>query len=145
MRCAVLLAILVSCAHPRAFTPDDRTSIEAVIESQRAAWNRGDLAGYMDGYARIDNLIFTSGGHVRRGWQTAFDLYKSRYGTDAASMGKVEFAITSIDALGADAAVVLGTWKLDGPNAGHGVFTLVFERRPAGWRIVHDHTSLEAP
>jgi beta-aspartyl-peptidase (threonine type) len=141
----VILAVLVGCAHGRAFTSDDHASIAAVIETQRAAWNRGDLAAYMDGYARIDNLIFTSGGHVRRGWQTAFDQYKSHYVNDVASMGKLDFAITSIDALGADAAVVLGTWNLDGPNAGHGVFTLVFERRPEGWRIVHDHTSLEAP
>jgi ketosteroid isomerase-like protein len=27
-------------------------------------------------------------------------------------------------------------------QAGRGVFTLVVERRPEGWRIVHDHTSV---
>jgi len=39
--------------------------------------------------------------------------------------------------------VVLGRWVLTGTeHAGRGVFTLVLERRPEGWRIIHDHTSL---
>jgi beta-aspartyl-peptidase (threonine type) len=45
--------------------------------------------------------------------------------------------------VGADGAVVLGHWKVSGSaHPGSGIFTVVFERRPEGWRIVHDHTSL---
>jgi len=125
------------------FEPSDRAAITAVIDAQRDAWNRGDLAAYMDGYARLDNLVFTSGGHVRRGWQEAFDHYAARYARDPAAMGKLVFAIDSIDPVGADGAVVLGRWVLTGTeHAGRGVFTLVLERRPEGWRIIHDHTSL---
>ena len=36
-----------------------------------------------------------------------------------------------------------GSPKLTGTaHAGRGVFTLVLERRPEGWRIIHDHTSV---
>ena len=146
MRIAVLVLVLTSCAvnapQVRRFAPDDRTAITAVIDQQIAAWNRGDLAGYMEGYARTPALIFTSGGNVRRGWQTAFDHYQARYATDPTAMGTLAFAIDSIDAVGADGAVVLGRWDLTGsPHPGHGVFSIVLERRPEGWRIIHDHTS----
>ena len=34
------------------------------------------------------------------------------------------------------------TWNLTGSeHPGSGVFSVVLERRPEGWRIIHDHTS----
>jgi len=138
--------MLAGCASsaPRVghFQPDDRAAITAVIEGQARAWNRGDFQGYMDGYAHTPALIFTSGGNVRHGWQDAFDHFQARYATDPKAMGTLVFKIESIDAVGADGAVVLGDWDLTGAeHPGRGVFTLVFERRAEGWRIIHDHTS----
>jgi beta-aspartyl-peptidase (threonine type) len=129
--------------HVARFEPADRAAISAVLDRQVAAWNRGDLATYMEGYARTPALVFTSGGNIRRGWQEAFDHYQARYATDPKAMGTLAFQIDSIDPVGADGAVVLGHWDLTGTaHAGRGVFTLVLERRPEGWRIVHDHTSV---
>ena len=148
MRLLVLIVLAACASGPavRRFAPMDHTAVTTVLERQAAAWNRGDLAGYMDGYAKIDKLVFTSGGHVRKGWQDAFDHYQARYATDPKAMGHLVFAITQLDAVGADAAVVLGTWTLTGSeHPGNGVFSLVFERRPEGWRIIHDHTSLATP
>jgi ketosteroid isomerase-like protein len=140
-----LAACAASAAQVRRFEAADRAAITGVLDRQIAAWNRGDLAGYMEGYARTPALVFTSGGNVRHGWQDAFDHYQARYATDPAAMGTLKFAIDSIDPVGADGAVVLGRWDLTGTaHPGRGVFTLVLERRPEGWRIVHDHTSLAA-
>lgn len=128
----------------RRFEPADRVAITTVLDAQVGAWNRGDLAAYMEGYARTDALVFTSSGKVRRGWQKAFDHYQRRYGQDRSAMGKLVFRIDTIDPIGADGAVVLGTWSLvESPHDGRGIFSVVFERRPEGWRIVHDHTSAE--
>lgn len=143
---AVTALVVTACAssppHVARFAPDDRTQIAALIDGQVRAWNRGDLQGYMDGYAHTPALIFTSGGHIRRGWQDAFDHFHARYATDPRAMGTLAFKIESIDAVGGDGAVVLADWDLTGAeHPGHGVFTLVLERRPEGWRIVHDHTS----
>lgn len=146
MRTALLVLALIACAaappHARPSAADDRAAITAVINDQSAAWNRGDLTGYMAGYARTPALIFTSGGKVRRGWQAAFDAYHARYASDPKAMGTLVFQIDAVDPVGADGAVVLGRWELTGsPHPGHGVFSLVLERRPEGWRIIHDHTS----
>lgn len=149
-RACVFAAALAGCAagaHQVArFEPADRAAIAAVLDRQIAAWNRGDLASYMEGYARTPALVFTSGGNIRHGWQDAFDHYQARYAKDPSAMGTLVFRVDSIDPVGADGAVVLGHWDLTGTaNAGRGVFTLVVERRPEGWRIIHDHTSLSPP
>jgi beta-aspartyl-peptidase (threonine type) len=146
---ALVLTGLAACAAraPRVarLEPGDRAAITAVLGSQVEAWNRGDLRGYMDGYARSPDLVFTSGGNVRRGWQDAFDHYQVRYATDSRAMGTLAFTIDSIDPVGADGAVVLGRWDLTTTaHPGRGVFTLVLERRAEGWRIIHDHTSVSA-
>ena len=123
----------------------DRAAVVAVLERQRDAWNRGDLAGYMDGYLRDGSLVFTSGGQIQRGWDDAAARYRKRYGGDRAGMGQLAFEILDVRLAGA-AAIVLGRWRLsETPNAGGGVFTVILERRPEGWRIVHDHTSVDAP
>jgi ketosteroid isomerase-like protein len=60
-------------------------------------------------------------------------------------MGTLKFSSLEIRLLGADHASVLGQWdlsrKLEGGGDAGGWFTLLFRRTPAGWRIVHDHTS----
>ncbi len=148
MRLLVFLALVACASTPpvRRFSAMDTSAVTDVIQTQAAAWNRGDLAAFMAGYAKTDHLVFTSGGHVRKGWQDAFDHYQAKYATDPKAMGHLVFAITQIDPIGTDAAVVLGTWSLTESVApGHGVFSLVFERRPEGWRIIHDHTSVAAP
>lgn len=149
LRSLLLMVWLVACASAppvRRFEAMDTTAVTSVLHDQMAAWNRGDLAGYMAGYARTDALVFTSGGKIRKGWQATYDSYQTRYGKDPSTMGKLAFEILQVDAIGADGAVVLGTWTLtESQQPGTGVFSVIFERRPEGWRIIHDHTSLAAP
>jgi beta-aspartyl-peptidase (threonine type) len=131
---------------PTTFQPSDRAAITRVLDDQAAAWNRGDLDGFMAGYLQSDALVFTSGGQIRRGWTAARDHYRSKYGADRAAMGRLAFEVLQIDTAGADGAVVLGRWTVTGSeHPGTGIFSVVLERRPEGWRIIHDHTSLAAP
>lgn len=48
-------------------------AIRAVLDAQAAAWNRGDLEGYMDGYQRSPDIVFISGDRVTRGWKTVLE------------------------------------------------------------------------
>ncbi len=140
------LLVLAACAAPRAFAPADDQAIRGVLVAQQAAWNRGDLDGFMAGYLHDESLVFTSGGKVRHGWQETYDKYRAKYGGAPATMGHLEFEILGVQPLGGDGAIVLGRWRLtDTPNAGAGVFSLALARTHDGWRIVHDHTSLDAP
>jgi ketosteroid isomerase-like protein len=143
----IALLFLVACAaapHRARFEPSDEAAIRTVLASQAAAWNRGDLDGFMAGYAHSPDLVFTSGGTIRHGYDETIAKYKAKYGTAPATMGHLAFELLSIQHLGADGAIVLGRWQLTGtPNAAGGVFSVAFEREAAGWHIVHDHTSAD--
>jgi len=116
-------------------------AIKAVLEAQAAAWNRGDLEGYMDGYDRSNNTEFVGGDTITRGWQTVLDRYRRNY-SSREKMGVLTFSELEISILSKDAALVLGRWHLKRANdEPHGTFTLLFRKTKAGWRIVHDHSS----
>lgn len=115
--------------------------IRKVMDDQAAAWNRGDIDGFMSGYWRSEKLTFISGTDVTRGWQPTLDRYKKSYDSRA-KMGTLTFSDLEFTILSKDAAVVLGSWSLarekDNP---HGKFTLTFRKFKEGWRIIMDHTS----
>ena len=148
--CSVLagLAILFSCVVARSAPPqtpksDPKTeaAIRSVIEAQAAAWNRGDLEGYMDGYDRSLKTEFVGGDTITRGWQTVLDRYRGKYNSRE-KMGVLTFSELEITVLSRDAALVLGRWHLQrATDEPHGTFTLLFRKTKAGWRIVHDHSS----
>ncbi len=131
-----------------------KSEIKQVLDTQVAAWNRGDLEGFMQGYWNSPDLVFISGGDIRRGWESALKHYREAY-PDRARMGELSFSdleihlLASPDQTAPNAAWVLGRWRLKRANdQPHGVFTLIFQKFPSpdrskdsGWKIVHDHTS----
>jgi ketosteroid isomerase-like protein len=117
--------------------------IKHVLLSQVEAWNHGKLEGFMQGYWHSSDLTFFSGATETRGWEPTLARYRQRYQAEGKEMGKLAFQKLDIDLLSRKSAVVTGEWRLsmsDGKQP-HGLFTLIFKRLPAGWKIVHDHTS----
>ncbi|HKQ52926.1 MAG TPA: nuclear transport factor 2 family protein [Pyrinomonadaceae bacterium] len=140
---AVALVVLLCVAGAAQDKRDAKAeaAIRAVLDAQAAAWNRGDIEGYMDGYARSDSIVFVSGDNLTRGWQTVLDRYKKSYDTRE-KMGTLEFSDLEITVVSKDAAVAHGRWQLTrAADKPHGRFTLIFRRTGKTWRIVHDHTS----
>jgi ketosteroid isomerase-like protein len=122
-------------------SPNSVAEIQSVLTAQQDAWNRGGIDTFMNGYAQSASTVFISEDNVERGWQTVRERYRVKY-SDRAKMGTLSFSEIEVTMLSADAAVVLGRWRLKRANdEPHGRFTLVFKRLPEGWRIVHDHTS----
>lgn len=125
-----------------------RDAIRALLDAQVAAWNAGDIRGFMTGYEQSDSLTFVSDGQLRRGWQAALYAYMRTY-PDAAAMGTLTFEDIDIDVLAPDVALVQGLFRLriaagNGREASEplGLFSLVLRRDPTrGWVIIHDHTS----
>jgi ketosteroid isomerase-like protein len=122
-------------------SPRIEAAIRDVINAQRDAWNRGDIAGYMDGYARSADTVFISGDNITYGWETVLQRYKKGYDTRE-KMGVLTFSELAFNQLSTDAVAVTGRWHLQrASDEPHGRFTLIFRHSKAGWRIVHDHTS----
>jgi ketosteroid isomerase-like protein len=126
---------------PFAVAASTNEDIDAVLIEQAAAWNRGDIDGFMSHYWKSDELRFASGGNVTRGWQPTLDRYRKSY-PDRAAMGKLEFSDLEVTELGPDAAIIFGRWHLvRASDAPHGLFTLTFRRIDGEWVIIQDHTS----
>lgn len=123
------------------FTLADETSIRDLLENQDAAWNAGDIDGFMNGYWVSPELRFASGGSVTRGYDETLQRYKARY-SNSDLMGQLSFTALEIVPLSGDAAVVHGRWLLtresDAPS---GLFTLVFRKIDGQWKIISDTTT----
>jgi uncharacterized protein (TIGR02246 family) len=130
-----------AAAQPADERQADREAIRAVLSAQQTAWNRGDVDAFLVGYWRSPELTFSGGAGVARGWDGVLARYKKNY-SDRAAMGQLDFSELEFRFLCPDAALVLGRWHLkrEKDDVG-GVFTLVWQRFPDGWKIIHDHTS----
>jgi ketosteroid isomerase-like protein len=121
----------------------DAQAVKDLLLHQQADWNRGDVTAFMRGYWNSPQLTFAGSTNFTRGWEPVLARYQHSY-PDKAAMGHLDFSDLEIRPLGPDAALVLGRWRItkDTGETG-GIFTLVLQRFPEGWRIVHDHTNAD--
>jgi hypothetical protein len=104
----------------------NENAIRHLLSAQTAAWNRGDLEGFMHGYWENDSLMFIGKSGVTYGWKPTLENYKRGY-PDTASMGKLQFTLLAVKKLSKEYYHVTGKWYLKrsiGDVSGH--FTLLF-------------------
>ena len=119
----------------------DQAAIQKLMEAQQAAWNHGDIDAFMTAYWRSPDVTFSGTSGIVRGWDAVLARYKSSY-ADREAMGQLQFSGLEYRFLGPDAALLLGHWHLTRSKGDvGGVFSLVWQRFPEGWRIIHDHSS----
>lgn len=154
----VLSITLITCAlatvqgvayaqSPSGSHAKDRVAITQLIHIQQVSWNKGDVDTFMEAYWHSPDLTFSGASGVERGYDGVLARYKKAY-PDRATMGQLDFSDLQFHFIGNDGALVLGHWHLtrdkDKGDIG-GVFSLVWQRFPEGWRIIHDHTSAVPP
>jgi len=124
-----------------AYSQENEKAIKKILFDQVDAWNAGDIDGYMKGYWNSDSTVFVSGGNLTRGYSGVLSRYKKSYDTRE-KMGKLEFTELQVRMITQTLSVATGVWRLHRANdQPWGRFTLLVEKKPEGWRIVHDHTS----
>lgn len=122
---------------------ESSSELRKMLDDQTAAWNRGDLDSFMQGYWHSAEVTFFSGDTIVKGWEQTLQRYRDRYQSGGKEMGKLSFSDESIDMLSSNAAMVTARWHLqmsDGKKL-EGLTTLLCKRTKDGWRIVHDHSS----
>lgn len=135
-------ALAASSIYTTGHDADRESAIRQVLDQQVAAWNKGDVDGFMRGYWMSKDLTFFSGGSETHGWSETLERYRKSYKSAGHEMGQLTFGDVRVEMLSPDSAFVRGTWKLtmsDGKTP-HGLFTLIFRKFPDGWRIIHDST-----
>ena len=114
-----------------------------MLARSAAAWNRGDLDGFMDDYARDSLTSYVSGARVVYGWQPLFDRYQAAYFAPGKSRDSLAFDALRTRSLTPDVALATARFALHRGDSvvASGPFTLVLQRQGERWRILHDHTS----
>lgn len=139
-----LVLALVAPARADAPAATSDNAIRAELAREVAAWNAGDLDGFLAGYERAPTTLFVGRAKLYRGWDAIAAMYKQHY-PDRRKMGALRFTDLEVRPLGPDHAVAVGRFELARPAAdggpASGWFTLTWHKSAAGWRIILDHTS----
>lgn len=142
------LLMLTACAAPPA-RPAPLPEPAALTDSMVArftrsadAWNRGDLDAFVSDYAPDSLTGFVSGGRVNHGYDWIRRNYAPVF-APGAPRDSLRFEDFQVRPLAPAVALVTARFVLyrDGRPTRSGPFTLVMERHPDGWKILHDHTS----
>jgi beta-aspartyl-peptidase (threonine type) len=146
---AFSIGLVLAAALPSSSRGEDSptSAIRDVLDRQVTDWNRHDLDGFLNGYWHSPKVVFQSGGERSDGFDAMRDRYRKRYQGEGREMGRLEFQNVEIETLGEETGFARGRWQLtmsDGSRPG-GLFTVILRKFPDGWKIVHDHTSADAP
>lgn len=148
--CVAVLGLAIGLLLPPVTGDHSPAAVRRLLNEQAAAWNRGDLDGFLEGYWHSPEVVFQSGGTRNDGFDAMRDRYRKRYQSEGRVMGHLTFSDLEIETLGGKHpthAFARGRYTLDMPDGSHptGLFTLILRLFDDGWRIVHDHTSSADP
>jgi hypothetical protein len=125
-------------------TASPAQAIRAVLDKQVVDWNHGDIETFATGYKNSPDILFI-GSKISRGYAQMLDTYRKGYSTKE-KMGTLSFTGLEVQPLDEHFATVTGHFHLERTAAGggnaDGHFLLVFEKTPAGWKIIRDDTTV---
>ncbi len=118
--------------------------IRQILKESEAAWNRGDLATFASYYEDSPETTFIGREVTHGGPKEILARYRKSYPTREA-MGTLAFSEIAVRPLAEGVALASGKYHLRRDSAAGGDstgrFTLILRRTPAGWKIIHDHSS----
>lgn len=136
--------MLLPIAMLAAPVPDSapQAAILAAMTDSAAGWNAGDLDRFMGVYA--DDAVYVTGRGLVRGKAAIAETYRKSFAGGGNARGRLSFEQPVFRTIDKSHVLLWARWVLApaGEAKGEsGMTTLLFERRPGGWRIVSDHSS----
>jgi ketosteroid isomerase-like protein len=141
---AVLLAgcaAALPASESPALRTDDRQRLLDALQASADAWNRGDLGAHLAIYDSSVIAMTRSG--PRPGVAAMETSFRATYFNGGRPKQQLRMERVAMRPLAADAVLMTGRFVLFGGAEAEqsGWFTLVWQRLPAGWKVVHDHSS----
>ncbi|MCX8472503.1 MAG: nuclear transport factor 2 family protein [Sediminibacterium sp.] len=120
---------------------NDLDEIRSILDNQVAAWNRGNLKDFMQGYWSNDSLSFVTSKGLLKGYDKLLNHYQQSY-PNREKMGNLNFIILKVEKISPEIALVVGNWDVTtNDNHFNGYFSLVFKKINGKWKIILDHSS----
>lgn len=117
--------------------------VTKVVLAQEAAWNKGDLDGYLSTFKDAPDTVAMLSAPTR-GMANIRSAYRLNF-PNAAAMGALDESDVDVRALGEGFAMVTGKYHLTrSRKAGgdvDGVFTEVMEKVAGAWRLIFIETT----
>ena len=118
----------------------DEAEIRQMLDASVQAFNRGDLPGHLAIYDEDVNFMTKEG--PRPGIAPIEKAFREAYFRDGKPKQQLSFEQLAVRPLTPDVALATARFVLSGgaEKDQTGWFTLVWVRRPSGWKAVHDHS-----
>lgn len=147
---SITFALVFCAAAGLAQNPDplftatrQQLDVVKIVLQQQDAWNKGDLDSYLSHYKDGQDTQAVLATLVR-GVDNIRAAYRSNF-PNKDSMGAIEDSEVEVRALGDNFALATGKYHLSrNKKAGgdvSGTFTEVFEKTPAGWKIIFSEST----
>ena len=137
----IILTLLLIPHFGMAQSNNSEQEIRKILGTQAAAWNAGDIPGFMETYWKSDKLIFLGAQGPTYGWAETLERYQNAY-PDKQAMGNLTFDVLRVDKRSKKVFSVVGKFMLDrdGLENLEGFFILLVEKIKGQWLIVADST-----
>ena len=145
---SLMLAALLGCSasqpggnpSPSGTDAAVRAELEQMFTTMAERWNAGDMPGHIAPYA--DSATMMTGRGPQGGRERIGEMLSRSFWREGRPVQQLRFEQVLVRSIGDGGAVVTGRFILSGGGRDEqsGWFTTVWERTPAGWRIVHDHS-----
>jgi ketosteroid isomerase-like protein len=124
-----------------AIVNDSETAVPSALKSSADAWNDADLAGHVRPYT--DAATFMGGNGPIQGRDRVSESLAKSFWRDGKPKQQLSFDRIVVRPLGERHALSTGHFVLTGGGEADrsGWFSLTWEKTPAGWQIIHDHSS----
>jgi ketosteroid isomerase-like protein len=138
------LLCCIGCDHfgavPVPSNAGDAVRIRATLDSTAAAWNRGDLDGYLAPY--VDSAMEMGSTGIEHGRAAIEATMKAGFWRTGRPVQSLHYENVEVRPLGSDRALVTGRFVLTGGGRPDrvGVFTTLWLRSAAGWKMFYDHS-----
>jgi uncharacterized protein (TIGR02246 family) len=115
-------------------------AIQAALNSTAAAWNRGDLPGYLAVYTPDATEMLPTG--PAGGVDAIEKTMREGFWKNGAPAQQLHYEHVVVRMLGSEGAVTTGQFVLTGAGRPDrtGWFTTVWKRTANGWKMIHDHS-----
>jgi ketosteroid isomerase-like protein len=140
-RAVLLLAAFSAAPIAAADWAADEAEMRQRLADSALAFNRGDLPGHLAVYD--ESVTFMTKDGPRPGIAPIEKAFRETYFRDGKPIQQLRFEALAVRRLAPDIALATARWVLSGGDKAEqsGWFTLAWQRTPAGWRVVHDHSS----
>jgi uncharacterized protein (TIGR02246 family) len=140
---SIYVAVALIAAPASAQTSAAQAAVEAAMTASTAGWNAGNLDRFVAIYAKDATYVTSKG--VLRGKAEIAERYRASFRAGGNVRGALSMQMLAFRKLSDVHQLLVARWTLTPPGAGTkaetGLTTLVFERQPAGWKIISDHSS----